>query len=348
MSMQMAKKLCPEAVDIKGNSMVYTKYSRLVTDIIREQVPMFEKSSIDEFYVDLTGMDRFFGTYKFAKELRQKIIKNTGLPISFGLSRNKVVSKVATGEAKPNNQMKIELGFEKRFLAPLHIRKIPMVGAVSAGRLRDLGIQRVKLLQEMPKQVLHSVLGKNGLVIWERANGIDKRPVTPYTERKSISTERTYGEDTTDMAQLKATLTAMGEKLAYQIRMDNRLTACITVVLKYADFSVHTKQGRIAYTSADHIIIPKVHELFDKLYERRQLIRMVGVRLSDLVGGHYQIDLFQDDSKRLALYTSMDRMRRRYGASSLMRASTMEVKSVRSNRNPFDGEPPIVLAHRRQ
>lgn len=348
MSMPMAKRMCPEAIIIKGNSMVYTKYSRLVTDIIREEVPLFEKSSIDEFYADLTGMDRFFGTYKFAKELRTKIIDNTNLPISFGLSQNKVVSKVATGEAKPNNQMRIDFGYEKNFLAPLPIRRLPMIGKVSAGRLRDLGIHRVKSLQVMPKEVLHSVLGKNGLVIWERANGIDTRPITPYTERKSISRERTYEGDTAKMEKLRATLTAMGESLAFQLRMDQKLTACVTVKIKYSDFSVHSKQGRISYTSADHLVIPKILELFEKLYERRLLIRLVGVRFSDLVGGHYQIDMFDDSSKRLSLYSAMDRMRERFGASSLMRASTIDVKSVRSGRNPFNGEPPIVLAHRRQ
>lgn len=348
MSMPMARRMCPEAIAIKGNSMVYTKYSKLVTEIIREEVPLFEKSSIDEFYADLTGMDKFFGTYKFAKELREKIIDHTNLPISFGLSQNKVVSKVATGEAKPNNQMRIDLGFEKNFLAPLPIRKIPMIGKVSATKLRDLGILQVKSLQIMPREVLHSVLGKNGLIIWERANGIDTRPIVPFTERKSISRERTYEGDTADMDKLRATLTAMGESLAFQLRMDDQLTACITVKLKYSDFSVHSKQIRIPYTSADHLIIPKIQELFTKLYERRLLIRLVGVRISDLVGGNYQIDMFDDSVKRLALYSAMDKMRNRYGASSLMRASTLDVRSVRTNRNPFNGEPPIVLAHRRQ
>ena len=348
MSMPMARKMCPQAVAIKGNSMVYTKYSRLVTDIIRDEVPLFEKSSIDEFYADLTGMDRFFGTYKFAKELRKKIMDHTNLPISFGLSQNKVVSKVATGEAKPSNQMRIDFGHEKNFLAPLPIRKIPMIGKVSASRLRDLGIQQVHSLQMMPKEVLHSVLGKNGLVIWERANGIDARPIIPYTERKSISRERTYEGDTANMETLKATLTAMGESLAFQLRMDNKLTARVTVKLKYSDFSVHSKQLRIPYTSADHLLIPKIQEIFAKLYERRLLIRLVGVRFSDLVGGNYQINMFDDSTKRLALYSAMDNMRNRFGASSLMRASTIDVKSVRSNRNPFNGEPPMVLAHRRQ
>ena len=348
MSMPMARRMCPEAVAIKGNSGTYTKYSMLVTDIIRDEVPVFEKSSIDEFYVDLSGMDRYFGNYLFAKELRTKIIENSGLPISFGLSQNKLVSKVATGEAKPNNQMRIDLGFEKDFLAPLAIRKIPSIGKVSSARLRDLGIHKVRAIQQMPKEVLHSVLGKNGLVIWERANGIDVSPVRPYTERKSISRERTYEGDTAKIDVLKATLTAMGESLAFQLRMDDKLTSCISVKVKYSDFSVHSRQSRISYTSGDHIIIPKIIELFDKLYERRLLIRLVGVRLSGLVGGHYQINLFDDDSKRLNLYSAMDKMRKRFGASSVMRASTVDVKSVRSNRNPFDGEPPILLAHRRQ
>jgi len=348
MSMPMAKRMCPEAISIKGNSGTYTKYSRLVTDIIRDEVPLFEKSSIDEFYVDLTGMDRFFGNYQFAKEVRTKIIDNSGLPISFGLSRNKLVSKVATGEAKPNNQMRIDIGFEKGFLAPLPVRKIPSVGKVSAARLRDLGIYRVQSLQEMPKEVLHSVLGKNGLSIWERANGIDTSPVAPFTERKSINRERTYKGDTAEMDKLRATLTAMGESLAFQLRMDDKIASCISVKIKYSDFSVHSRQARISYTSGDHLIIPKILELFEKLYERWLLIRLVGVRLSGLVGGHYQINLFDDSSKRLELYTAMDRMRQRFGASSLMRASTLDVRSVRSNRNPFDGEPPILLAHRRQ
>lgn len=128
MLMKMARQLCPQAIYIRGNAGIYTKYSKTVTEILQQQVPVLEKASVDEFYADLTGMDQFFGCYKFAKELRQKVIKETGLPISFGLSVNKTVSKVATNEAKPNNQLKVDAGFEKIFLEPLSIKKIPMVG----------------------------------------------------------------------------------------------------------------------------------------------------------------------------------------------------------------------------
>ncbi|MGC1516393.1 MAG: DNA polymerase IV, partial [Maribacter sp.] len=218
MPMKMARELCPEAFVIRGNAGEYSKHSDLVTEIIKEHVPVFEKSSIDEFYADLTGMDRFFGSYKYATELRTKIIRETGLPISFGLSINKVVSKVATNEAKPNNQLKIDDGFEKSFLAPLSIKKIPMVGDKTYQTLRNLGLRQVKTVQEMPMDVMQRVLGANGAVIWKRANGIDHTPVIPFCERKSISTERTFDKDTIDVSKLSGILIAMTENLAYQLR----------------------------------------------------------------------------------------------------------------------------------
>lgn len=235
MSMQMARQLCPQAIVIRGNAGTYMKYSNLITDVIRDTVPLFEKTSVDEFYVDLTGMDRFFGNYKFACELRKKIIQESGLPISFGLSQNKVVSKVATGEAKPNNQLKIDHGFEKEFLGPLAIRKIPMIGKASAQTLIHMGINRVKLIQDMPVEMLTSVLGKNGHTIWQRANGIDNTPIIPFCERKSISNERTFNLDTIDVQKLRDTLTAMVDALCYQLRMGNKMTGCVSIKIRYSD-----------------------------------------------------------------------------------------------------------------
>ena len=317
MAMKMAKQLCPQAIVIRGNAGTYMKYSNLITDIIRDSVPLFEKTSVDEFYVDLTGMDRFFGNYKFASELRKRIIKESGLPISFGLSQNKIVSKVATGEAKPNNQLKIDYGFEKAFLAPLPIRKIPMIGKAAAQTLIHLGIDRVKLIQEMPVEMLTSVMGKNGKTIWNRANGIDNTPVIPYCERKSISIERTFNLDTIDVKKLRDTLTAMADTLCYQLRLGNKMTGCVSVKIRYSDFQTYNKQIRIPYTSADHILLPVVMELFNKLYERRILVRLIGVKFSHLVGGHYQINLFDDNEKTLNLYKSLDHIRNRFGASSV-------------------------------
>ncbi|MCB0371859.1 MAG: DNA polymerase IV [Muricauda sp.] len=348
MPMKMAKELCPEAVVIRGNAGTYSKYSDVVTEIIKEQVPVFEKSSIDEFYADLSGMDRFFGCYKYATEMRQRIIRETGLPISFGLSVNKVVSKVATNEAKPNNQLKIDFGLEKPFLAPLSIKKIPMVGDKTYQTLRNLGIRQVRTIQEMPMDIMQRVLGTNGTVIWKRANGIDNTPVIPFHERKSISTERTFDRDTIDVIKLKGILVAMTENLAYQLRRGDKLTACISVKIRYSDFNTYSKQLRIPYTSADHVLIPKILELFNGLYNKRMLVRLIGIRFSHLVSGNYQINLFEDTEETLNLYQAMDYVRNRFGSRSVLRASAMGAKTIGSMHNPFNGEPPVVLAHRKQ
>ncbi|AOW20751.1 DNA polymerase IV [Urechidicola croceus] len=346
MPMRMAKQLCPEAIVLRGNSGIYSKYSKLVTEVIKDSVPLYEKSSIDEFYIDLTGMDQFFGCHHLASELRQKIMRETGLPISFGLSINKTVSKIATGEAKPNNEIRINSGTEKPFLAPLSVRKIPMVGAVTYKNLCDLGIKRIKTIQEMPVEMMSRVFGKNGLGIWKKANGIDNSPVVQYHERKSISTERTFDKDTTDISKLKSILVAMAENLIFQLRRGNKLTGCITFKIRYSDFQTYTKQKKIPYSASDHTILPIVMELYNSLYQRRLLVRLIGIRFSHLVSGCHQINMFDDEEKIINLYQAMDKMRERYGDRAVIRASGIDAKTI-SRMNPFTGEPPPLLANRR-
>lgn len=333
MPMKLARRLCPDAIVMQGDSERYSYFSHTVTDIIAERVPVYEKSSIDEFYIDLTGMDRFFGCYKLARELRETIISETGLPISFGLSKNKTVSKVATGEAKPNGAKRVEFGFEKPFLSPLSIRKIPMVGDKTYHLLRSMGVEKVRTLQQMPVELMENVLGKMGRVIWKKSNGIDNSPLVPYSERKSISTERTFDRDTIDVNKLKAILIAMTEKLASKLRQEEKLTSCVTVKIRYSNFDTHTQQIRIPYTSADHILIPRIKELFDKLYSRRMLIRLIGVRFSHLVHGGYQINLFEDTEELINLYQTIDKINSRFGDSKVQRAIGLGVKH--RSFNPF-------------
>jgi len=345
MPMRMARHLCPEAVIIRGNSGTYMKFSAMVTDIIKEYVPVYEKASVDEFYIDLSGMDKYFGCMQYAGELRQRIIKETHLPLSFGLSVNKTVSKIATGEAKPSNEIKVDKGEEIPFLAPLSVKTIPMVGEKTYQTLCHLGVKRIHTIQEMPMEMMEGVFGKNGTAIWKKANGIDNNPVIPYNERKSISTERTFDKDTIDVTRLKSLLTAMGENLAFQLRRGQKLTSCITVKVRYSDFQTKTLQHRLPYTSADHILMPKIKELFDKLYSRRVLVRLIGVRFSGLVGGNYQMNLFDDNESTIKLYQAMDHIRDRYGDRAVMRAEGMEARTI-GRSNPFTGEPPPLLAHR--
>jgi len=346
MPMKMARQLCPEAIVLRGNAGTYSKYSDQITDIIKEAVPLYEKSSVDEFYIDMTGMDAFFGNFKFAKELRHRIIRESGLPISFGMSENKTVSKIATGEAKPNNQINIITGTEKGFLAPLSVKKIPMIGDVTYRQLCNLGVKRIKTIQEMPMDVMHQVFGKSGIGMWKKANGIDKSPVIAYRERKSISTERTFDRDTIDVIKLKGIMTAMAENLIYQLRRGKKLTACISVKIRYSDFKTYTLQKKIPYSASDHTIIPLILELYNRLYNRRLLVRLIGVKFSHLVEGGHQIDLF-DDSNLINLYQAMDKMREQYGDRAIVRASGMGAKSI-SRWNPFSGEPPPLLPNRRQ
>ncbi len=348
MPMKQAKLLCPEAIIIRGDSQSYSDHSQTVTQIIAESVPLYEKSSIDEFYIDLTGMDKFFGSWKLAMELKTKILKETGLPISFGLASNKTVSKVATGTAKPFGQRKVDWGDEIPFLAPLSVQKIPGVGSETYKTLRNLGIQYIKTLQEMPMELLFKTLHKPGIDLWKKAQGIDNRKVEPYQERKSIGTERTFEKDTIDVIKLRNLISAMAENLAYQLRKGDKVCACITVKVRYSDFNTHTLQAKIPYTSADHIVIAKSLELFNKLYQRRLLIRLIGVRLSDLVSGGFQMNLFEDSEEMANLYQAMDRLRNRYGNDAVKRANGLEVRTIGRSDNPFDGGPPPLLANRRQ
>lgn len=347
MPMRMARQLCPEAVVIKGNSANYLKYSDMVTQVVRERAPLVEKTSVDEFYIDLSGMDRFLGCLKYATELRQTIMRETGLPISFGLSENKTVSKVATGQAKPNNQLHVMHGTERPFLAPLSVSRIPMVGEKTHQTLCNLGVKQIGTLQQMPVEMVESLLGANGRTLWHKANGIDPSPVVPYNERKSISTERTFDRDTTDVAKLRGIITAMTENLAFQLRRAGKVTACVTVKLRYSDFQTQTLQRTLPYTAADHNLLPLAQELFEKLYDRRLLIRLVGIKFSHLAGGSHQISLFDEDESLINLYQGMDRVRQRFGDRAVMRASGLGARTI-GRHNPFDGGPPILLANRRQ
>ncbi|MGB3465017.1 MAG: DNA polymerase IV [Cyclobacteriaceae bacterium] len=339
MPTRMALQLCPDAKIISGDMEAYSKYSRLITDIIREEVPVFEKSSIDEFYIDASGLDRYFGTVQWSKELRKKIMHESGLPISMGIYVNKMLSKVVTGEYKPNGEKHLPHKEVRGFLDPLSVRKIPMVGQKTTEFLAEMGVSKIQVLRQMPIRMLEQAFGKNGKMLWYKANGIDKTPVVPYSERKSISTECTFGQDTTDVSRLKTILIAMVEKLTFKLREDQKLTSCVTVKIRYSNFDTETKQVHIPYTASDQTLIDNVLTLFKKLYSRRMLLRLVGVRFSGLVHGNYQINLFDDTEESIKLYQALDKIKMKYGQESIIRAATHGVnKRVRMDNNVFSGE----------
>jgi len=321
MPMRLARQLCPEAIVLRGDMEAYSQHSAAVTEIIRDRVPVMEKASVDEFYVDMSGMDRYFGSWKYLQEVGQEIHRETGLTISLGLSGNKTVSKVAANEGKPHARSWVVQGTEKAFLAPLSIHKLPFCGEVTTQTLRQMGIHAVGTLSQMPLPLLEKTFGKNGRILWERANGVDPTPVVPLSEPKSFSKERTFDADTTDLVFLYRTLTRLTEALGFDLRREGYCTGCITVKIRYSSFDTHTRQVSIPATSADHVLLQHVEAIFYDLYDRRLRIRLIGVRLSKLVRGVEQLKLFDQSARLAPMYQAMDYLRQKYGSQAVGRAA---------------------------
>lgn len=321
MPMRLARRLCPQAIILRGDMESYNKYSRLVTDIMQDTVPFFEKASIDEFYIDLTGMDKFFGCSRFAGELKQKVLRESGLPVSCALASNKLISKVATNEVKPNGMLEIRFGNERSFLAPLSIAKLPGIGKETAYKLVRRGVETIRTLSEIPVEMLEAMLGKTGLELWRKANALDDSPIVPYREQRSISTERTFGTDTINLHFLHAELTRLTESIGFELRRQDKLTGCLTVKLRYSNFDTVARQKTINFTNADHVLLQTAREIFDKLYDRRLLIRLLGIRFTRLIPGNYQISLYEDTREQIRLYQSIDSIKRQFGEHAVFRAA---------------------------
>lgn len=321
MPMKTALRLCPHAIVTNNSRGDYSKYSRIVTNIIADKAPLFEKASIDEFYLDLTGMDKYFQPYQWTIDLRQEIIDKTQLPISFALASNKMIAKIATDAAKPNGYLHIPFGKEKEFLAPLAVNKIPGVGTHTYESLKALGIYTIRDLSEQSPEVLESRLGKYGIELWNKSQGIHHGEVTPYYESKSISTENTFEENLTDINRLMTELVHMTERVAYELRQDNKTAGCIAVKIRYPDFETTSKQTTIPYTFYDDELIPKAKELFHKLWRKGQPVRLLGVRLSELTDEAVQTNLFTDTEKKNGLYKAIDDVKNRFGKYAITKAT---------------------------
>ncbi|MCD8739880.1 DNA polymerase IV [Mucilaginibacter roseus] len=333
MPTRQALKLCPHAIVIHGTHGRYSEASREVTEIINNAVPLYQKTSVDEFYIDLTGMDRFHDPYKMATDLRQKIMRDTGLPISFGMASSKTVAKMATNQAKPNGQLLVPHGSEMAFLAPLPISKIPMLGESTCKKLYGYGIEKIGDLQKVELRFLQTVFGKAGLFIWEKARGIDYSEIIPHSDRKSISSEHTFHNDVADRRTLETILVSMTEELSYKLRKEDKLAACLAVKVRYSNFETHTLQQKIPLTAAEHILIPGIKNLLKKAWNGYRPIRLIGVRLSNLATGRYQINLFEDNEEQIRLYQALDSINFKFGDKTVCRAAGMEIGT--RNFNPF-------------
>ena len=322
MPSKKALQLCPQAIAVKGSYSEYGKFSRWVTDIIAAKAPLFEKASVDEFYLDLTGMDTFFNPLQWTIDLRQQIMNETQLPISFGMGSNKMIAKMATNEAKPNGYLQVPFGKEKEFLAPLPVNKIPGVGGQTYEILKAMGIYTINDISLKPKEELEERLGKGGNDLWNKSFGLHNSEVRQYREAKSISSENTFNENKSEPVFLMSELVRLTEKIAFELRQDGKVAGCVTVKIRYPDFETTSRQTTIPLTCADDEIIPVVKELFHKLYKKGKPIRLLGVRLSELTTEAVQANLFNNVERKNDLYKAIDDVKTRFGKLKLKRASS--------------------------
>ncbi len=326
MPMKKAMQLCPQAIVTNASRSDYSKYSRWVTDIIAARVPLFEKASIDEFYIDLTGMDKFFGVSKYAKELRKAITTETGLPISCGLSSARFISKMATNEAKPNGFLEIPHGKEMDFLWPLGIEKINGVGKQTEQQLKNFGIYTIEDIAKTPIELMEKYAGKWGESLWHKAHGIGSAEITTDWEQKSMSHENTFDTDYTDVSFLHKELVRLTEKTAYSLREDEKLTGCVTVKIRYSDFETTSRQETVDYTALDDVLIAKVKDLFNKSYQQGRPVRLLGVRFSQMIPFTMQMSLFDNNVEKLNLYKAVDEIKDRFGSKLVTKAVTVKNK----------------------
>jgi len=326
MPMKKALQLCPHAIVTSSSRGDYSKYSRWVTEIIAAKVPLFEKASIDEFYIDLTGMDKFFGASHYTKELRQLIIKETGLPISCGLSSARFISKMATNEAKPNGFLEIPHGKEKEFLWPLGIEKINGVGKQTEQQLKSFGIYTIEDIAKTPIGLMEKYAGKWGESLWRKSHGIGSVEIDTEWEQKSISHENTFDKDHTDIKFLYSELVRLTEKTAYSLREDEKLTGCVTVKIRYSDFETTSRQETIDYTALDDMLIAKVKDLFNKSWQKGRPVRLLGVRFSQFIPFTMQMSLFDNNVEKLNLYKAVDDIKEKYGSKLVTKAVTVRNK----------------------
>lgn len=326
MPMKKAMQLCPHAIITSSSRSDYSRYSRWVTDIIADKVPLFEKASIDEFYCDMTGMDKFFGVSQYTRQLREHIMKETGLPISCGLASAKYISKMATNEAKPNGFLEVPHGRETDFLWPLGIEKINGVGKQTEQQLKTFGIYTIEDIARTPVEVMERIAGKWGEALWHKAHGRGSADIDTDWEQKSMSHENTFDKDYTDIPFLHTELVRLTEKTAYSLREDEKLTGCITVKIRYSDFETTSRQETIDYTALDDQLIAKVKDIFNKSYQKGRPVRLLGIRFSQFIPITMQMSLFDNNVGKLNLYRAVDDIKNQFGSKAVGKGSVVRKK----------------------
>jgi DNA polymerase IV len=332
MPLVTAARLCPKAIFIEGTFTMYREFSQKFMAILCEFSPFIEPMGIDEAYLDVTGFESIHGSIRqMAVKMKQRISNELGLTASVGIASCKVVAKVASDLSKPDGLIEVEPGQERDFLAPLPVEKLPGVGKQAEKIMKNLGVHTIGRLAQMPSHTLNFRLGSAGEMLRRFANGIDDSEVLPPGEAKSISRETTFGEDTRDRSFLEATLWAQSEKVGADLRKKGKQAKCVTLKLRYADFSTITRSHTIRENiDTDRAIFEMGISLLERaLAIEKQAVRLIGIGVSNLVEASQQATLFTPSNQKTdELNRAIDRIRDRYGFGAIQTGRTILLKDI--------------------
>jgi len=330
MPLARARRLCPEAIFLRGSHGVYGEFSKRIFAILDTYSPLVEPMSLDEAYVDLTGCRKLHGpVLSTAERIRNEIKTKVGINASIGIASNKLLAKVASGFVKPNGILLIAPGKEGRFLRPLPVGRIPGVGPKAGERFKRMGIQTVGDLTTLSRKRLEAVHGKWGTGLYLKSRGIcHSSVVREETDSRSISRETTLAIDSTDARFLESTLSYLVEKAAAKLRESGLYVRSVTLKLRTPDFQTMTRSHTLLRpTAEDHVIFKTGMELFRKLFIHCPRVRLIGVGLSSLTRSPCaQTDLFQEVTREQwdRLYQGIDRIRNKYGFRSILRGTSVQ------------------------
>jgi DNA polymerase-4 len=332
MPISTAVRLCPQAIFIEGNYYHYAEVSKKFMAILADFSPFLEPMGLDEAYMDVTGFESLYGSIRqMALKIKQRVKDELGIVASIGIATCKVVAKVASDESKPDGLIEVSPGGEGAFLAPLPIRKLPGVGKKTEQVLNGIGIRIIGQVARMPLPALKNRFGAFGDMLYRHANGLDNSPVTPPGEAKSISRETTFEEDTHDITFLAATLHYQAERVGADLRALGRQAKCISIKVRFADFTTITRQCTLPQpTALDQTIFQTGKELLDKAQAPNRLaIRLIGIGVSSLIEPGNQLSMMDGTERRLEnLNCAVDRIRDKYGFTAIQTGRTMQLKSL--------------------
>ncbi len=323
-----AKAVCPQAVFLKGDYEHYRAVSQVFQEVYLKYTPLVEFTSLDDAYLDVSGSAHLFSSPEWmARAITQEVKQRTGVGLSVGIGSGKVVARIASGVNKPAGIVYVPPGEEKRFLAGLPVDVLPGVGRIAKERLTDLRIFKVGQLAGLPSLTVEQLFGKNGLHIWQYANGIDPREVKPRIIPRQISRETSFEEDTADVSAVLSILQYLTERIGKTLREQRLLCRTVAVKIGYADFKRHTASRSLFFATQDSAeLFSAARRLFEEIRLRRIRIRHVGISVNHIVPLNQQGFLFNEQSRHEALNAAIDELRARFGFMTLLPADTLQLK----------------------